>query len=52
MPTLPVCNACRDGQDFPTAITMAFQPIVDVSTRSIYAGEALVRGVNGESAGS
>ncbi|NEK65670.1 MAG: EAL domain-containing protein, partial [Xanthomonas perforans] len=48
----PVCNACRDGQDFPTAITMAFQPIVDVSTRSIYAGEALVRGVNGESAGS
>ncbi len=52
MTMLPVCNACRDGQDFPTAITMAFQPIVDVSTRSIYAGEALVRGINGESAGS
>ncbi|AOD14310.1 EAL domain-containing protein [Xanthomonas fragariae] len=52
MPMLSVCNACRDGQDFPTAITMAFQPIVDVSTRSIYASEALVRGVNGESAGS
>ncbi|WP_127171353.1 EAL domain-containing protein [Xanthomonas euvesicatoria] len=52
MPTLPVCKACRDGQDFPTAITMAFQPIVDVSTRSIYAGEALVRGLDGESAGS
>ncbi|CAD0346853.1 EAL domain-containing protein [Xanthomonas hortorum] len=52
MPTLPVCNACRDGQDFPTAITMAFQPIVDVSTRTVYAGEALVRGINGESAGS
>ncbi|MBV6860386.1 EAL domain-containing protein [Xanthomonas euvesicatoria] len=52
MTTLPVCKACRDGQDFPTAITMAFQPIVDVSTRSIYAGEALVRGQNGESAGS
>lgn len=52
MPPLPVCNACRDGQDFPTAITMAFQPIVDVSTRTVYAGEALVRGVHGESAGS
>ena len=46
MPTLPVCRACRDGQDFPTAITMAFQPIVDVATRRIYAGEALVRGVD------
>ncbi|MCD0280820.1 EAL domain-containing protein [Xanthomonas melonis] len=52
MTQIPVCNACRDGQEFPTAITMAFQPIVDVAARSIYAGEALVRGVNGESAGS
>ncbi|WP_355582941.1 EAL domain-containing protein [Xanthomonas cannabis] len=52
MTQIPVCNACRDGQEFPTAITMAFQPIVDVATRSLYAGEALVRGVNGESAGS
>ncbi|BBJ97384.1 EAL domain-containing protein [Xanthomonas campestris] len=52
MPTLPVCRACRDGQDFPTAITMAFQPIVDVATRRIYAGEALVRGVDGASAAS
>jgi EAL domain-containing protein (putative c-di-GMP-specific phosphodiesterase class I) len=29
---------------------MAFQPIVDVDTQSIYAYEALVRGVNGEPA--
>jgi EAL domain-containing protein (putative c-di-GMP-specific phosphodiesterase class I) len=29
---------------------MAFQPIVDVETQSIYAYEALVRGVNGEPA--
>ncbi|KAB7765638.1 EAL domain-containing protein [Xanthomonas maliensis] len=50
MSPLPVCHACRDGQDFPTAITMAFQPIVDVDTHRIYAGEALVRGVHGESA--
>ncbi|MCC4602406.1 EAL domain-containing protein [Xanthomonas campestris] len=52
MPSLPICNACRDGHAFPTAITMAFQPIVDVAARTIYAGEALVRGINGESAGS
>jgi len=31
---------------------MAFQPIVDVSTRSVYAYEALVRGPGGESAAS
>jgi EAL domain-containing protein (putative c-di-GMP-specific phosphodiesterase class I) len=32
-------------------ITMAFQPIVDVETRSVFAQEALVRGAAGESAG-
>ena len=31
---------------------MAFQPIVDVESRTVYAYEALVRGVNGEGAGS
>jgi len=31
-------------------ISMAFQPIVDVGLRTIYAHEALVRGLNGESA--
>ncbi len=31
---------------------MAFQPIVDASTRSVFAYEALVRGPNGEGAGS
>jgi EAL domain-containing protein (putative c-di-GMP-specific phosphodiesterase class I) len=31
---------------------MAFQPIVDVARRQVFAHEALVRGVNGESAGS
>ncbi|WP_299256091.1 EAL domain-containing protein [uncultured Kushneria sp.] len=31
---------------------MAFQPIVDLSTSSVFAHEALVRGVNGESAWS
>ena len=31
---------------------MAFQPIVDVTRRQVFAHEALVRGINGESAGS
>ena len=41
---------CKDqlGFDF----TFAFQPIVDVSTRGIFAYEALVRGRNGEGAPS
>jgi EAL domain-containing protein (putative c-di-GMP-specific phosphodiesterase class I) len=33
-------------------ITMAFQPIVDVETQTVFAYEALVRGQNGESAGA
>lgn len=50
--TLPQkCKACRDGKSFETPITMAFQPIVDVEAKKVFAHEALVRGVNGESAG-
>jgi EAL domain-containing protein (putative c-di-GMP-specific phosphodiesterase class I) len=45
-----VCGACRNGDEFQQAITMAFQPIVDVSSRSVFAHEALVRGVDGASA--
>lgn len=44
-----VCQGCRDGSlDFD--FDYAFQPIVDLNTRSIFAHEALVRGINGESA--
>lgn len=46
------CSSCRDGQDFETPFSMAFQPIVDVSTGQVFAHEALVRGVGGEGAGS
>jgi EAL domain-containing protein (putative c-di-GMP-specific phosphodiesterase class I) len=35
----------------PFAITMAFQPIIDVRTRQVFAYEALVRGTGGEGAG-
>ena len=46
----PGCSVCKDplGFDF----TFAFQPIVDVREKSIFAYEALVRGRNGEGAGT
>ena len=46
------CTGCRSGEHFPVAFTMAFQPIVDVLDRTIWGYEALVRGNNGEGAGS
>ncbi len=46
------CGACLDGIAPPFAFTMAFQPVVDVALRRIYAYEALVRGPSGESAAS
>lgn len=48
--TLPPCRACEPGGELPFTITMAFQPIVDVRTRSVFAYEALVRGSAGEPA--
>jgi len=46
------CSACKSGVSQPFPFTMAFQPIVDVEAGKIFAYEALVRGKNGESAGS
>lgn len=46
----PACVACRDGQSLDFEFTMAFQPIVDLRDRSVYAYEALVRGLDGSSA--
>lgn len=45
------CMACRDGAGFDLPITMAFQPMVNVRTRRVFAYEALVRGAAGEGAG-
>ncbi|MDV6317876.1 EAL domain-containing protein [Chromohalobacter sp. HP20-39] len=42
------CRRCEGP--LPFAFSMAFQPIVNVATQRIVAHEALVRGVNGESA--
>ena len=44
------CVQCKNPQALGFDFTFAYQPIVDVSTRSIYGHEALVRGPNGESA--
>jgi len=41
---------CADRSEF--ALIMAFQPVVDIVAKRIYAYEALVRGPNGESAAS
>jgi EAL domain-containing protein (putative c-di-GMP-specific phosphodiesterase class I) len=46
------CNGCRDGAAFELPFSMAFQPIVDIRTGNVFAHEALVRGPNGEGAGS
>jgi len=45
------CRGCRTGAPLAMAITMAFQPIVDIETGSVFAYEALVRGADGRSAG-
>ena len=44
------CQACRDGKNYGIDFTMAFQPIVDLETKSIFGYEALARGPNNESA--
>lgn len=44
------CKQCREGAALGINFTMAFQPIVDISTKTIFGYEALVRGVNNEGA--
>jgi len=44
------CAGCATSLDFD--FTMAFQPIVDLADGSVYAYEALVRGLDSESAAS
>ncbi|CAA9496632.1 MAG: EAL domain protein [uncultured Sphingomonadaceae bacterium] len=46
------CIGCREGAGWDGAIRMAFHPIVDLWTGEPFAYEALVRGPNGEGAGS
>lgn len=44
------CVGCREDIILPFEFKMAFQPIVDVNNHRVWGYEALVRGVNGESA--
>ncbi|MEZ0603687.1 EAL domain-containing protein [Paraburkholderia sp. IW21] len=44
------CTGCRQGAPLPIDIDFAFQPIVDMQNKRVFACEALVRGVKGESA--
>ncbi|WP_268798962.1 S6 modification regulatory phosphodiesterase RimA [Pseudomonas huanghezhanensis] len=44
------CQGCKSNPELDLDFAFAYQPIVDLRTRSIFAHEALVRGVNGEGA--
>ena len=46
------CVGCRDGAGLPFTFSMAFQPIIDAETETVFAYEALVRGPEGQSAAS
>ena len=46
------CENCGKGARLDFGFEYAYQPIVDVRSRTIYAHEALVRGPHGESAAS
>lgn len=45
------CDGCRNSEGFGVPITMAFQPILNITDGSIFAQEALVRGTDGRGAG-
>jgi EAL domain-containing protein (putative c-di-GMP-specific phosphodiesterase class I) len=44
------CTKCADKKSLDFDFTMAFQPIINCKTNDIYGYEALVRGLNNESA--
>lgn len=50
-PALEGTENCACAQPVPFDLKFAFQPIVDVRDRSVFAQEALVRGADGQSAG-
>lgn len=45
------CQACFSSTSLDFDFTMAFQPIVDIKNKRVFAQEALVRGLNNEPAG-
>ena len=51
-PRPAACSACRDGTPLAFDFSMAFQPIVDMTTMRAWAYEALIRGTEGAGAAS
>lgn len=47
---MPACAGCHEDAQLPFEFKMAFQPIIDLNAQQVWGYEALVRGVNGESA--
>ena len=45
-----LCGSCSDKSRLDFDFTMAFQPIINCNTNKVYGYEALVRGLNNESA--
>ena len=48
--SIPPCKACPDRPPLTIDFSMAFQPIIDVRSREVFAYEALVRGLDGSGA--
>ncbi|MFN3581305.1 MAG: EAL domain-containing protein, partial [Pseudomonas sp.] len=46
------CKDCQENTPLCFEFTMAFQPIVDIRDRSVFAYEALIRGTDGAGAAS
>ncbi|RRV15521.1 EAL domain-containing protein [Pseudomonas saudiphocaensis] len=49
---IPSCVHCREGNALDFDFSIAFQPIVDLRDQSLFAYEALVRGIDGSGAAS
>lgn len=49
-PDREVCRQCQDEGELSFEFTMAFQPIVNAQSHTVFGYEALVRGMNNESA--
>jgi EAL domain-containing protein (putative c-di-GMP-specific phosphodiesterase class I) len=46
------CEGCQSGEKLDFDFTMAFQPILDTKSASVWGYEALIRGIHGEGAAS
>jgi len=44
------CDGCKNSPELDFSFAFAYQPIVDLRDQSVFAHEALVRGINGEGA--